>query len=71
MKEYLTEKGFSQEDIRDCSHIIMCTDLSFSLAEIPFNSEEVRIMGKVLGTADLVAQMADRNYLEKLPLLFL
>jgi len=71
MEKYLTEKGFSQEDIRDCSHIIMCTELSLSLAEIPFNSEEVRTMGKVLGTADLVAQMADRNYQEKLLLLFL
>ena len=71
MKKYLTEKGFSQEDIRDCGHIIMCTELSLSLAEIPFNSEEVRTMGKVLGTADLVAQMADRNYQEKLLLLFL
>jgi hypothetical protein len=28
-------------------------------------------MGKVLGSADLIAQMSDRNYLEKLPLLFL
>jgi hypothetical protein len=71
MKKYLSENGFSQEDIRDCSHIIMCTELSLSLAEIPFNSEEVRTMGKVLGTADLVAQMADRNYQEKLLLLFL
>jgi hypothetical protein len=71
MEKYLTENGYSQEDIRDCSHIIMCTELFLSLAEIPFNSEEVRTMGKVLGTADLVAQMADRNYQEKLPLLFL
>jgi len=71
MEKYLTENGYSQEDIRDCSHIIKCTELFFSLAEIPFNSEEVRTMGKILGTADLVAQMADRNYQEKLPLLFL
>jgi hypothetical protein len=49
----------------------MSTDLFLSLAEIPFNSEEVRTMGKILGTADLVAQMADRSYQEKLPLLFL
>ena len=28
-------------------------------------------MGRVVGSADLIAQMADRNYLEKLPLLFL
>jgi len=71
MEKYLTENGFAQEDIRDCSHIIMCTELFLPLAEIPFNSEEVRTMGKILGTADLVAQMADRYYQEKLPLLFL
>ena len=71
MEKYLNEKGFLQEDIRNCGHIIKCTELFFPLEEIPFNSEEVRTMGKVLGTADLVAQMADRNYQEKLPLLFL
>jgi hypothetical protein len=71
MGKYLAENGHSQEDIRDCGHIIKCSELSFSLEEIPFNSEEVRTMGKVLGTADLVAQMADRNYQEKLPQLFL
>jgi hypothetical protein len=41
------------------------------LAEIPFKSDEIMTMGKILGSADLIAQMADRNYLEKLPLLFL
>ncbi|MBW1764158.1 MAG: hypothetical protein JRJ23_05360 [Deltaproteobacteria bacterium] len=71
MGKYLAENGYSQEDIRDCGHIIKCSELSFPLEEIPFNSEEVRTMGKVLGTADLVAQMADRNYQEKLPQLFL
>ncbi|MBW2467147.1 MAG: HD domain-containing protein [Deltaproteobacteria bacterium] len=71
MEKYLTEKGFSPEDIRDCSHIIMSTELTLSLAEIPFNSEEVRTMGKVLGSADLIAQMADSNYQENLPLLFM
>ena len=71
MEKYLTGKGFPQEDIRDCSHIIMCTELTLPLAEIPFDSEEARTMGKVLGTADLVAQMADKDYQEKLLLLFL
>ena len=71
MEKYLTENGYSQEDIRDCGHIIKCTELFFPIEDIPFESEEVRIMGKVLGTADLVAQMADKNYQEKLPLLFL
>ncbi|MDR9500337.1 MAG: hypothetical protein RI601_00935 [Desulfurivibrionaceae bacterium] len=71
MEKYLAKNGFSQEDSRDCGHMIKCTELFFPLEEIPFSSEEVRTLGKVLGTADLVAQMADRDYQEKLPLLFL
>ena len=71
MEKYLSDKGLSAEDILDCSHIIMCTKLSLSLDKIRFNSDEIKIMGKVLGSADLIAQMADRTYLEKLPLLFL
>lgn len=71
MGKYLGEKGFSREDIRDCGHIIKCTELFFPMQEIPFDSEEVWTMGKIVGTADLIAQMADRNYQEKLPLLFM
>lgn len=71
MEKYISDKGFSAEDILDCKHIIMCTKLSLALHEIPFRADEVKTMGMVLGSADLIAQMADRNYLEKLPLLFL
>jgi len=71
MKKYLAENGYLQEDIRNCSHIIKSTELFLPIEDIPFETEEVITMGKVLGTADLVAQMADRDYQEKLPLLFL
>jgi hypothetical protein len=71
MGKYLSQHGYSQEDIRDCGHMIKCTQLSFPMADIPFASEEVGTMARIVGTADLVAQMADRNYQEKLPLLFL
>jgi len=71
MGKYLAEKGYSPEDIRDCGHMIKCTELFFPMETIPFDSEEVRTMGKIVGTADLVAQMADKNYQEKLPLLFM
>lgn len=71
MGKYLAGKGYSPEDIRDCGHMIKSTELFFPMENIPFASEEVRTMGKIVGTADLVAQMADRNYQEKLPLLFL
>ena len=71
MENYLTENGYLPEDIRDCSHVIKSTELFLPVDDIPFETEEVKIIGKVLGTADLVAQMADRDYQEKLPLLFL
>jgi hypothetical protein len=71
MGKYLAEKGYSQEDIRDCGHMIKCTELFFPMKDIPFASEEVWTMAKIVGTADLVAQMADKNYQEKLPLLFM
>ena len=71
MRNYLSNRNFPEEDMLDCSHIIQCTILSLSTSEIPFRSKEIEIMGKILGSADLSAQMADRNYLEKLPLLFL
>ena len=71
MAQYLANNDFTAEDISDCRHIIMCTILTLPLADIPFISDEIRTMGRILGSADLIAQMADRNYLEKLPLLFL
>jgi len=71
MTKHLDGKGFTAEEIRDCGHIIRCTILTHSLKNIPFHSNEIRTMGSILGSADLIAQVADRNYLEKLPLLFL
>jgi hypothetical protein len=71
MGKYLTSGGFSAEDINDCGNIILSTNLNLTLGEISFRSDETRSMGRVVGSADLIAQMADRNYLEKLPLLFL
>ncbi len=71
MEKYLSGNGYSREDIRDCGHMIKCTELAFNMDDIPFASEEVGTMARIVGTADLVAQMADKNYQEKLPLLFL
>ena len=70
MSKYLQANGYSKDDIKDCSHIIKSTILTLPLSEIPFRSENVRVMGMILGSADLIAQMSDRIYLEKLPLLF-
>ena len=69
MSKYLTANDYSADDIKDCEHIIMSTILTLPLEEILFRSEETKIMGMILGSADLIAQMSDRIYLEKLPLL--
>ena len=70
MKEYLSTIDFSSKDIQDCSHLIRSTILSLPVKEIPFRSKEIQTLGKIVGVADLLAQIADRNYLEKLLMLF-
>lgn len=71
MEKYLSAKGKNPLDIADCAQMIECTISSLSPSEISFNSDKIMLMGHVLGTTDLLAQMAVRNYLEKLPMLFL
>ena len=70
MKKYLSSKNFSPVDLEDCSNCIQATILSLPVKDIQFRSEEIKILGQIVGAADLLAQMADRNYLEKLLLLF-
>jgi hypothetical protein len=70
MRKYLSQKGFPEQQIEDCSHLIMCTILNLPPKEIPFRSSKIETLGKIVGTADLMAQIADRYYLEKLLLLF-
>ncbi len=70
MTDYFVTHEFSGESITDAAHIILCTVLDKPVGEIPFRNAEVRRLGQILGSADVVAQMADRAYLEKLLLLF-
>ncbi len=70
MKEYLSQKSFSEQDLEDCTHIIMSTILDLEIKDIPFRSDDIAMLGKIVGSADLLAQMADREYLEKLFMLF-
>jgi hypothetical protein len=57
-------------NMKDCSDILYCTGLSVNIAKIVFSSEKIAITGKILGSTDLLGQMADRLYLEKLPSLY-
>jgi len=64
------EELFDNDDIEDIADCIRCTILSMSPSKVAFRTEGMRKMGYFLGSADLLAQIADRYYLEKLLLLF-
>ena len=50
--------------------LIRCTDLREDFSQIRFADPEERDAGAILGTADLIGQMSDRDYLEKLLFLY-
>jgi hypothetical protein len=60
----------SEQEIADLRDMILCTDLLADIPSIEFSTPKIELLGKILATADLIAQMADRNYLEKLLLLY-
>jgi hypothetical protein len=70
LKPYLLSEGFSRTDADFCTNIVDCTGLDVKIDAIHFASEENEFFCKVLGTADLLGQLADRTYLEKLPFLY-
>jgi len=70
MEKHFMDKGYSREDMEFCDAILKCTGLDVELAEISFLSQEHEALGKMLGTADLSGQMAERTYLEKLIFLY-
>jgi hypothetical protein len=70
LKKYFAANNFSEEDYRFGNACIQCTGINMNMEVIPFVSEENRILGQMLGTADLLGQMANRTYLERLLLLY-
>jgi hypothetical protein len=68
--EFLSRCGLTQSEIRSIQNMIRCTGVNAVLEAIPFQSESERITGYALGTADLLGQMADSAYVEKLPVLY-
>jgi len=58
------------QEVADLRDMILCTEMMIDIAAINFSSAQIELLGKILGTADLIAQMADRTYLEKLLFLY-
>jgi len=58
------------QEIEPITRMIQSTDLKTDFARIPFLSEEEQDAGAMLASADILGQMSDRAYLEKLLFLY-
>ena len=71
MTQCLTQHGFPKKQISRTAEIILYTDHEKAASGMPSGlSKTHRMLGNMLASADLLAQTADRTYLEKLPLLY-
>lgn len=66
LKEYFEKNGYSNEAIQFCLGCINYTGLGREIDAIQGKGDVQDVMGQMLGTADLVGQMSDHSYLEKL-----
>jgi hypothetical protein len=66
VKQYYEGDPQFGDDFPFFRDILRCTGIKTRVKEIPFADSNVEFLGKLLGTADLLGQMADRRYLEKL-----
>lgn len=71
LEDYTHEQGWPIEEFLDMECMIQCTDPARNPETIVFMNIETMMAAHILATADILAQMADDIYLEKLPFLFL
>jgi len=62
--------GIDNENVMIISKFIRCTGLNINLETLSFKDAEERTVGFILGSADILGQMSDREYLEKLLFLY-
>jgi hypothetical protein len=70
LQQYALAQGFSEDVVSDCAVIINYTNLHGDPATFTAHRQEIQLAGQVVGSSDILAQMADRCYLECLPQLF-
>lgn len=70
MEEFFPAHGFSKEEIALCESFVLGTSITVDIDQAWFPTHSARLLGKMIATADLLGQLADRIYLEKLLFLF-
>jgi hypothetical protein len=64
LSSYLPQIGYG-EDALAASRIVHFTGYEMPIDDIPVRDQKDRLIGCMVGTADLIGQMSDRMYLEK------
>ncbi len=70
LERFAPEFGLSEGDIAAGRIMILGTDISIDHSKLTFPSAQVKLLCQMLTASDLMAQMADRSYLEKLLFLY-
>lgn len=71
MQDFLRAHGYSPELASPLEHLMNSTNPSIDFEAINFPDKRTRLLAQIVGSADIVGQMADRTYLEKLLFLYL
>ena len=71
MQRYVAEKKLPSSFAAVLAPLMLSTDPALSLAQLDIANERTLLLAKIVATADLTGQMADRTYLEKLLFLYL
>lgn len=71
MREYFAEHNFPPHAAVTVSAMILGTEHNRPFTRIEFADEKSRMLARIVATADITGQMADRIYLEKLLFLYL
>jgi hypothetical protein len=69
-EQYGLELGLAREDVEACCCMITTTSLSIDPQSILYRDPETELLAKLVASADLLGQLADRLYLEKLLFLY-
>lgn len=69
-RAYLSTLDLSESEIEDVCSAIICTGPRGKIGEVVFRREEARQMTFMLVTADYLAQISAKDYLDKLPRLY-
>lgn len=71
MQHYLLEHGYPAGFAEPLEYLMNSTNPALEFADIKFPDARTRMLAQIVGSADIVGQMADRSYLEKLLFLYL